>query len=69
MKKNKSQMLNTLIIIVGAVILIYGMSVADDTPYAKIIGLVILMFGLYRATQFWSATKDDYKKKQENENE
>ncbi|SFC79418.1 hypothetical protein SAMN04487907_10913 [Zunongwangia mangrovi] len=69
MKKNKSQMLNTLIIIIGAVILIYGMSVADDTPYAKIIGLVILMFGLYRATQFWSATKDDYKKEQENENE
>ncbi len=67
MKKNKSQILNTLIIIVGAVILIYGMSVADDTPYAKIIGLVILMFGLYRATQFWSATKDDYKKDQENE--
>ncbi|MFC6859758.1 hypothetical protein [Zunongwangia atlantica] len=69
MKKNKSQILNTLVIIVGAVILIYGMSLADDSPYAKIIGLVILMFGLYRATQFWSATKDDYKKDQENETE
>ena len=62
MKKNSSQILNTLVIIVGAAVLIYGMSVEDNSPYAKIIGLVILMFGLYRATQYWSATKDDYKR-------
>ncbi len=67
MKKNNSQILNTLVIIVGAVVLIYGMSLSDDSPYAKIIGLVILMFGLYRATKYWSATKDDYKKDKENE--
>jgi len=69
MKKNSSQILNTLVIIVGAAVLIYGMSVEDNSPYAKIIGLVILMFGLYRATQYWSANKDDYKKDQENEND
>ena len=69
MKENNSQILNTLVIIVGAVVLIYGMSIADDSPYAKIIGLVILMFGLYRATKYWSSTKYDYKKDQEKENE
>ncbi|WBL24482.1 hypothetical protein [Zunongwangia sp. HGR-M22] len=64
MKNNKSQILNTLVIIVGGVLLIYGMSVNDNPPYSKIFGIIILMFGLYRATQYWSATKDDYKKEQ-----
>ncbi|WBL23575.1 hypothetical protein [Zunongwangia sp. HRR-M8] len=64
MKNNKSQILNTLLIIIGGVVLIYGMSVNDNSPYAKIFGIIILMLGLYRATQYWSVTKDDYKKDQ-----
>lgn len=62
---NNSQVVNTLLIIIGGGLLIYSISVDDVNPYFKIIGLVIIMLGLYRATNFWVATKDDHK---ENEN-
>lgn len=62
---NNSQVLNTLLIVLGGGLLIYSISVDGVSAYFKIIGLVIIMFGLYRATNFWVATKDDHK---ENEN-
>lgn len=63
---NNSQVLNSLLILVGGACLIYAISAEDVSPYFKIIGLIIMMFGLYRATNFWVATKDDHKEENEN---
>lgn len=62
---NNSQVINTALIVIGGALLIYTISVDDVSPYFKIIGLIIIMLGLYRATNYWVATKDDH----ENENE
>lgn len=62
---NSSQILNTVLIVVGGGLLMYAISVEDASPYIKIIGLVVIMFGLYRATNYWVATKDDHKKENE----
>ena len=64
---NNSQVINTALIIVGGALLLYSISAEDVSPYFKIIGLVIIMFGLYRATNFWVATKDDHKDENENQ--
>ena len=57
-----SQVLNSLSIIVGGALLIFQISVEEKNPYIMIGGLVLLMFGLYRATNYWVDTKDDHKK-------
>lgn len=62
---NNSQIINTALIVIGGALLIYAISVENVSPYFKIVGLVIIMLGLYRATNYWVATKDDH----ENENE
>ena len=64
---NNSQVINTVLILVGGVLLLYSISAEDVSPYFKIIGLVIIMLGLYRATNFWVATKDDHKEDNESE--
>ena len=63
---NNSQVLNATLILVGGALLIYSISADDVSPYFKIIGLVIIMLGLYRATNYWVATKDDHKDENEN---
>ncbi|AVR46737.1 hypothetical protein C7S20_16505 [Christiangramia fulva] len=55
-----SQVLNTILIIIGGACLIYAIAVENTSPFIKIIGLVIIMFGLYRATNHWASTKDDH---------
>jgi len=62
---NNSQIINTALIVIGGALLIYTISVENASPYFKILGLIIIMLGLYRATNYWVATKDDH----ENENE
>ncbi|MDR5592030.1 hypothetical protein [Christiangramia sp. SM2212] len=57
---NNSQVINTALIVIGGAFLLYTISVDDASPYFKIIGLIIIMLGLYRATNFWVATKDDH---------
>lgn len=64
---NNSQIINTALIVVGGALLIYLISAEGVSPYFKIIGLIIIMFGLYRATNYWVATKDDHTKDNENE--
>jgi hypothetical protein len=58
---NNSQVVNTALIVIGGALIIYTISADDVSPYFKIIGLVIIMLGLYRATNYWVATKDDHK--------
>ncbi|MDX1603675.1 MAG: hypothetical protein R3209_11420 [Salinimicrobium sediminis] len=67
MKKPSSQFWNSLFIVVGGAILLFEISGEERNVYAMILGLVLLMFGLYRATNFWVETKDDHKKDPEEE--
>jgi len=61
------QFWNSLFIVVGGAILLYEISGEERNVYAMIMGLVLLMYGLYRATNFWVETKDDHKKDKEEE--
>ena len=67
MKKPSSQFLNSMVILVGGAILIFEISGEERNVYVMILGLVLLMYGLYNATTFWVETKDDYKNEQEEE--
>jgi hypothetical protein len=59
MNKSFSQVINAILIILGGGILIYVMSSEQPNKYLQILGFVIIMFGLYRATNYWVETKDD----------
>lgn len=67
MNKKYGQIINTALIVLGGGILIYTISGEDKNRYLQILGLVIIMFGLYRATNHWVETKDDHKDDDENE--
>jgi uncharacterized membrane protein YqgA involved in biofilm formation len=59
MNKKYGQLINTILIVIGGAIIIYTISEEDRNRYLQVLGLVIIMFGLYRATNFWIETKDD----------
>tara|TARA_R100000789_G_C2947712_1_gene134049 strand:- start:68 stop:268 length:201 start_codon:yes stop_codon:yes gene_type:complete len=64
---NNSQVINAILILIGGGILIYSISIEAASQYLKIGGLIIIMLGLYRATNYWVATKDDHEEEKENE--
>lgn len=68
MKKPSSQFINSLLILIGGAILLFEISGEERNVYAMILGLVLLMYGLFKATNFWVDTKDDHKNEQEEEN-
>lgn len=68
MKKDSSQVINTVLIVAGGILLIFELSEEPKNVYLLIAGIIILMLGLYRATNHWTITKDDHKKELE-ENE
>lgn len=61
MKNPKSQAINSLFIIVGGALLLFEISGEERNVYVMVLGLIMLMLGLYRATNFWVDTKDDHK--------
>jgi len=65
MNKKYTQIINTILIVIGGAILIYTIAGEDSNKYLQIIGLVIIMIGLYRATNFWAETKDDHEENQD----
>lgn len=67
MKKINSQVFNSFLIILGGAMLLYEISGDKENVYILIVGIILLMFGLYRATNHWVYTKDDHK--QENESD
>jgi hypothetical protein len=69
MNKPSSQFINSAVIIIGGMLLIFEISGEERNVYVMIVGLVMLMFGLYRATNFWVETKDDHKKDEDTENQ
>lgn len=60
-----SQVVNTICIIVGGGLLVYSIASNAPNKYLQIIGFIVIMFGLYRATNFWVETKDDHKENRE----
>ncbi|PRX42893.1 hypothetical protein [Salegentibacter salegens] len=64
---NNSQIINTILIVVGGALLIYAIAAENAHAYFKIGGLIVIMLGLYRATNFWVATKDDHKEEEDKE--
>ena len=67
MKKDYSQVVNTVLIVAGGILLIIELAAEQKNVYLLITGIIILMFGLYRATNHWSITKDDYKDEPEDQ--
>lgn len=65
MNKKYTQIINVILIVVGGAILIFTITGEEKSKYLQILGLVIIMLGLYRATNYWVGTKDDF----EDENE
>lgn len=68
MNKKYGQIINTALIVIGGGILIYTISEEDKNRYLQILGLVVIMFGLYRATNHWVETKDDHEDDNEDTN-
>ncbi|HIB37403.1 hypothetical protein [Mesonia sp.] len=60
----KKQLLATLLILIGAILLIYTMIEEQSSVYFKIFGVIFLMIGLFRATRVWV---DDNKKIEDEE--
>lgn len=69
MKKNNSQLINFLLIVLGGAFLLFEISGKKENVYFLIAGIVLLMFGLYRATNHWVYTKDDHKEESEEQND
>jgi len=65
MDKKNGQLINTVLIIVGGALLIYTIAVEEPLKYLQILGFIIIMFGLYRATNHWVETKDDHKEEKD----
>ncbi|MAN27266.1 MAG: hypothetical protein CMH15_15085 [Mesonia sp.] len=53
MMNTKKQLFSSLFILLGAVLLIYGMIAENTNVYIKIVGIIVLMFGLYSSTRVW----------------
>ncbi|MBZ9731026.1 hypothetical protein LB467_15130 [Salegentibacter sp. JZCK2] len=64
---NNSQIINTILIVFGGGFLIYAIAADNAHAYFKIVGLIVIMLGLYRATNLWVATKDDHKEDENKE--
>jgi len=60
MNKTTNQVINTVLIITGGGMLLYTIAVENPEKYIQILGFIIIMIGLYRATNHWVDTKDDH---------
>ena len=67
MKKINSQVLNSFFIILGGALLLFEISGDKKNVYLLIVGIILLMFGLYRATNHWVYTKDDHKEENDSD--
>lgn len=60
MKKSFKQLFNGILVFIGAGFLIYSMTVTGVSPYIQVVGLIILMVGVYRASSYWAKHKNDH---------
>ncbi|MEN8815506.1 MAG: hypothetical protein ABF274_01370 [Nonlabens sp.] len=64
-KNNSKQLLNGFLIFIGAIFLLYSLIFDDTNVYFKVLGLIMIMFGAYRASNHWVAHKDDHLSEEE----
>ncbi len=57
MNKKTALLINTVLIVVGGGLLIYTFTRQEENKYLEIIGLIIIMFGLYRSTNLYADEK------------
>ncbi|HET7361076.1 MAG TPA: hypothetical protein VFI78_04000 [Salinimicrobium sp.] len=63
MNKFNSQVVNTLLIVISGGLLLFLIAMEEkDRVYLLILGIVLLMFGLYRATNHWVYTEENKNK-------
>lgn len=67
MDKKNSQAINTILIILGGGMLIYTIAAENPERYIQILGFIIIMLGLYRATNHWVETEKDNETEKEQE--
>jgi hypothetical protein len=60
MKSKHTQLINGTFIFLGAILMFYSFVIEDVSVYPQIIGLILLMIGAYRASQYWAVHKDDH---------
>lgn len=63
--QSKKQLINTVLIVIGGGLLLYSFLTNAEAVYFKIAGLIILMYGLYTATNVWV---EDNKRDDDDEN-
>ena len=68
-KKKNTQLLNFLLITVGSGLTLYAITAEDDYIYLKVVGIIFLMFGLYRATNEFIVSEEERKNKENDEKE
>ncbi|MFT6096448.1 MAG: thiol:disulfide interchange protein [Nonlabens sp.] len=59
-KNNIKQLINGFVILLGAVFLLYSVINEFISVYFKVVGLICIMFGAYRASNHWVAHRDDH---------
>ncbi len=64
-KNNTRQLFNGFIIVIGAGFLLYALVDTNANIWFQIVGLVLMMFGAYRASSHWAAHKDDHLSEEE----
>jgi len=64
-KNNFLQLINGFVIFVGAILLLYTVINEDANVLFKVFGVILIMFGAYRASIHWVAHKDDHLSEEE----
>ncbi|MGB8706133.1 MAG: hypothetical protein WCD31_13990 [Gillisia sp.] len=54
MNKKTALLINAALIVVGGGLLIFTFSQQEENKYVEIIGIIVIMFGLYRSTNLYA---------------
>jgi len=68
----RKQSLNLIFILIGGGLLLYDLTQEETGVYVSTIGLVLLMFGLYKSTRQWvddNPKDNDQKKSDQDESQ
>ena len=67
MKNRHAQLFNLLLITAGAVLIFVPLTTVENEKYLKSLGIVLMMYGLYRATNQFIVYEEDRKKDKDEE--
>ncbi|WP_298951307.1 hypothetical protein [uncultured Nonlabens sp.] len=64
-KSSFLQLINGFVIFSGAILLLYTIINEDANVLFKVFGVILIMFGAYRASSHWVEHKDDHLSEEE----